>query len=118
MIYGTSHFPSLIDALSYYDDYGVTALGVKQKIADKSITIAKPPLKKGDRLFVKQESSYLGDDGKPVPTYRYFVETAPIPEAAFEHYTFYVENEEDCGNEPVSFYVWFEEYGEQLDLTR
>ena len=76
MIYGTSCFPSLIDAISYFDDYGLSALDVEQKIADKSITIGKPSLKYGDHLFVKRESSYLGNDGKPVPTYRYFIKTS------------------------------------------
>lgn len=57
--YGTSHFASKADAVSYYAAYGDDAAAVDQKIEAGEISIGKPETKTGEKLKVNREGRYV-----------------------------------------------------------
>ena len=64
MKYGTSNFPSFIEACKYYRPYGFYSFQVKNKIESGEIKIGKPKATEGQRVLEVNEN----------PGLRYYIE--------------------------------------------
>ena len=60
MVIGTSFFPTLSAAVTYYEPYGFSRADVREKAESGEISIGKPELQPGERLIYHPgEGRYL-----------------------------------------------------------
>tara|TARA_R100000664_G_scaffold11263_1_gene18346 strand:- start:5557 stop:5790 length:234 start_codon:yes stop_codon:yes gene_type:complete len=75
MIRGTSYFPTLADAISYYHVSKIPKEQVLYKIETKEIFIGVPPLKKGERLLLRSEYPKHPISKRWKVPYRWFIKS-------------------------------------------
>ena len=62
MLTGTANFETTLYAYQYYKPYGCSREDVEYKILMSEISIGKPELKSGQKVYVNTEGRYVIED--------------------------------------------------------